>query len=308
MFNFRIFGYDFYYIFYTFILYSIAGWVYETTYCSISRKCFVNRGFLNGPIIPIYGFGAVLICIILSPVSHHYLLLFVGGMFLATLLEYVTSFLMEKIFHAKWWDYSERKFNIQGRICLSASLFWGVLAVVMTYFLKPISNDLIDLIPRRTGQKLAMAIMFVGTVDLVVTILSTLSLNRVLLRMHNMREELVTYLEKSRVYASKEELGKLLEGKTLTEAFAGIKEKVEKLKEKKESRVHYLELEEKITAWRDKYGKHSEQLQLVQKRLLRAFPNMKSTKHEFALNDIKIRLKELKKIKKENIKNVKQDK
>ena len=97
--------------------YSVVGWIYESTLCSVRAHKFINRGFLNGPYCPIYGWGAVLDILILGKVQNPVLLFFLGAIVTCS-LEYFTSYIMEKLFHARWWDYSKRKFNINGRVCL----------------------------------------------------------------------------------------------------------------------------------------------------------------------------------------------
>lgn len=302
MFSAKILGFDFYYIFYTFLLYSLFGWVYESCLVSVRNKTFVNRGFLNGPIIPIYGAGAVLICIILDPVSRNLFLVFLGGMLLATILEFVTSYVMEKLFHAKWWDYSRYKYNIQGRICPIVSVFWGILSVLMTVFLKPVSNSLIHKIPRKIGEKLAVFIIVIIAVDFVSTVISTLKLNQKLASMYKLREEFATYMEKSKLYASKEELRKKLENGNMAEFLENLRARIEEAKGNKEHTGRYAELEEKVRLWKEKYTTHSSHLHIIQRRLLKAFPNMKSTNNEYMLTDLRAYLRE----KRENKKNKKE--
>ena len=308
MFSINIFGFDFYYIFYTFLLYSILGWVYESCLVSVKRKALVNRGFLNGPIIPIYGAGAVLICIILDPVSKNLLLVFLGGMVLATILEFVTSYAMEKLFHAKWWDYSNYRYNLQGRICPIVSLFWGALSVLMTVFLKPLSNSLIHRIPRRIGEILAIIMILILIVDLVTTVISTINLNQKLANMRKLREEFATYIEKSRLYASKEELRKKLESGNIAEFLESLRIRLEESKTSKDHNGRYTEIEEKTRSWKDKYAKHSDHVHIIQRRLLKAFPNMKSTNNEYMLTDLRGYLREKREIKKINKTNKKRDK
>ena len=114
-------GVDLYHIINWFFIYSFLGWVWETFYVSIKHGEFINRGFINGPFCTIYGFGAISVYLILKPIEDNLLFLFLGGIVVATLLEYITAVLMESIFHTSWWDYSDNKFNFQGRICWSIS-------------------------------------------------------------------------------------------------------------------------------------------------------------------------------------------
>ena len=127
MWDFTINGVDFYHIANWFYIYSFLGWLWETCYVSVRKGKLINRGFINGPLCTIYGCGALAVYLILLPISDNLLLLFVGGVVVATALEYVTAVLMENIFHTSWWDYSDNKFNFQGRICLGCSLGGGCL-------------------------------------------------------------------------------------------------------------------------------------------------------------------------------------
>ena len=122
MWNLTIAGVDLYHIVSWFIIYSFFGWVWETSYVSLKEGEYINRGFINGPFCTIYGAGAISVYLILKPVEQNLLLLFLGGIIVATVLEYFTAVLMESIFHTSWWNYSDKKFNFQGRICLGASL------------------------------------------------------------------------------------------------------------------------------------------------------------------------------------------
>ncbi|MCR8743811.1 putative ABC transporter permease [Romboutsia lituseburensis] len=114
-----------------FFIYSFLGWVSECIYCSIGHKKIINRGFLNGPICPIYGFGALIIIFFLKGYENKILKLFIYGIIVTSILEYVTGYLLETIFNTTWWDYSRKKFNIKGRICLKNSLLFGTMSVIL---------------------------------------------------------------------------------------------------------------------------------------------------------------------------------
>ena len=101
-----------------FFIYATAGWIMESTMISIQNKKFVNRGFLIGPVCPIYGYGVVLVSVLLKKYQNDLIITFFMSIIICGILEYFTSFFMEKIFNARWWDYSKRKFNINGRVCL----------------------------------------------------------------------------------------------------------------------------------------------------------------------------------------------
>ena len=152
MWDLTVCGIDFYHLMNWLIIYSFFGWVWETCYVSVKSGKFVNRGFINGPLCTIYGFGAVSVYVILRPFSDNLLYLYLGGVVVATALEYVTAVLMESIFHTSWWDYSDNKFNFQGRICLGASLGWGAFTVILFKVLHPLVESIVILYPVYVGE------------------------------------------------------------------------------------------------------------------------------------------------------------
>ena len=111
MWNIELLNHEIYFIFYCFIILSFFGWIWETTKKSMETRTFVNRGFLTGPILPIYGFGGTIVYLLLFPIKSQLILVFLFGAIIATVLEYITAVVMETVFHAKWWDYSEYRFN-----------------------------------------------------------------------------------------------------------------------------------------------------------------------------------------------------
>ena len=163
MWNLTVCGIDFYHLMNWLIIYSFFGWVWETCYVSVKSGKFVNRGFINGPLCTIYGFGAVSVYVILRPFSDNLLYLYLGGVVVATALEYVTAVLMESIFHTSWWDYSDNKFNFQGRICLGASLGWGVFTVILFKVLHPLVESIVILYPVYVGE-IGICVIGVGYV------------------------------------------------------------------------------------------------------------------------------------------------
>ena len=163
MWNLTVCGIDFYHLMNWLIIYSFFGWVWETCYVSVKSGKFVNRGFINGPLCTIYGFGAVSVYMILRPFSDNLLYLYLGGIVVATALEYVTAVLMESIFHTSWWDYSDNKFNSQGRICLGASLGWGAFTVILFKVLHPFVESIVILYPVYVGE-IGICVIGVGYV------------------------------------------------------------------------------------------------------------------------------------------------
>ena len=153
-----------------FIIYSFLGWCCETVYCSILQKKFVNRGFLYGPLCPIYGCGALLVLYLLRDVRTSILPLFLSGMVVTTILEYLTSVLLEKLFHMKWWDYSAMPFNINGRVCLLPSCDFVTLSVCVVMLLHPAVTRLVGRIPGPVQLLLAGLLSAVILTDTIYTV------------------------------------------------------------------------------------------------------------------------------------------
>lgn len=169
---------SFSYLVILFSVYSFIGWAMETMYCSIMSQKFVYRGFLIGPVCPIYGFGALGVIFILSPFENHPELVFLFGIILTSVLEYVVSVILEKLFKKSWWDYSDRKFNVNGRICLMNSALWGLLSLFLIYVAHPLLSKLLVLVPLQTAAFAAglFTILFAG--DLILSVRNTLDFNR----------------------------------------------------------------------------------------------------------------------------------
>lgn len=135
--------YNISYIFIQFIIYSVLGYISEVIYCSFLQKKWVNRGFLFGPLCPIYGFGAILTIYTLKEYLDDPIIVFVMGMLITSILEYFTSYIFEKIFNNKWWDYSYRKDSINGRICLQNSILFGFGILIVLYIVNPVVDNII---------------------------------------------------------------------------------------------------------------------------------------------------------------------
>ena len=172
-----------------FFLYCFLGWVWESCYVSAKRRQWVNRGFLHGPMLPIYGTGAVIILLATIPVRDSLWLVFLLGMLAATALEYVTGAAMEALFKVRYWDYSKQRFQFQGYICLRSSLCWGFLGLILTSVIHP------------PIEKLVLGLPFIGLIvidvlfsaafisDVIVSVRSALDLAKVLEELDRLREQ-----------------------------------------------------------------------------------------------------------------------
>ena len=173
-----------------FTIFSMIGWFCESIYCSIPAKKFINRGFLNGPFCPVYGVGGVLVTSLLVPFQENWGILFIAGMLITSIVEYITGFLLEKLFHTKWWDYSQKKFNLHGRVCLKNSLLFGVMSVLVMKVIFPPISRLIDRIPSSWLPVIAVILIVYFAADTYATVRSILQLNGKLAELERALEDL----------------------------------------------------------------------------------------------------------------------
>ena len=157
------------YLFLQFIIYAFLGWLVETIYVWIKTKKLVDRGFLIGPYCPIYGVGVLLIINFLEDYMNNYLVLFILSVVICMVLEYVTSYLMEKIFNARWWDYSNRKFNINGRICLETAIPFGIGGMIIMYIVNPIIIIILDNLSDNFIILLGLFFFLVFLIDFIIS-------------------------------------------------------------------------------------------------------------------------------------------
>ena len=144
-------GFSLYHILAYFLIYSCIGWCLEVIYAAATTGQLVNRGFLNGPVCPIYGFGMIIVLFTLSPLADNLLLLYLGGVILPSVLELVGGWALYKLYHTRWWDYSDFPFNIGGYICLEFSLLWGVGTVVVMKAVHPVIAGFVEMVPQMVG-------------------------------------------------------------------------------------------------------------------------------------------------------------
>ncbi len=171
-----------------FMIYSFMGWVYETIFCTIKERKWENRGFLYGPVCPIYGIGAVIISVIMEVTLEKGITLSAWQIFIIStigsmVLEYVTSWGLEKLFHATWWDYSNFPLNIHGRISLFTSLGFGLAGMLIVYVIEPFTVNTLSYIAPIIIELLALCFLFVFAVDLTLTVTALMHFDRTIVRM-----------------------------------------------------------------------------------------------------------------------------
>jgi len=236
-----VFGIPISLLFLYFIVYSFLGWIMETTYCSIVEKRFVVRGFLYGPICPIYGVGVLMMICWFAPLKGNPFLFYVVATAVMSAWEYFVGWFLEATTHIKYWDYSMFRFNLNGRICLWVCLTWGVLAYVVIFWVHPLVSGVLDLIPHLARYITDSVMLAVLAVDVTVTIRQLMLVTKLMGKLNDVNEELRLQLAlgkaelNDRLDAAREELTDRLEAaKDSAKAAlpAGSGEKVEALRAK----------------------------------------------------------------------------
>ena len=185
-----------------FFFYCFCGWVWESCYVSLCQRHWVNRGFLRGPLLPIYGSGAIIILFVTLPVAGNLWLVWLFGMLAATALEYVTGAAMESLFKVRYWDYSKQKFNLNGHICLSSSIAWGFFSILLVRFIHPPIARLLADVPAWLVDPLALVLTAVFTVDVVQSVQAALDLKEMLSKLTEENEELRRLAKRAEVAAA----------------------------------------------------------------------------------------------------------
>lgn len=257
------------------ILYSFFGWILESVSKTIAQRKFVNSGFLNGPICPIYGCGAIIMILCLNSLKDNIFLLFVVSFIVLSIWEYIVGVLLEKIFKTKYWDYSHLKFNIKGRVCLKNSIFWGILGVLFIKYIHPFIETKIVLIPLDILIYTNIILYIAVIVDTVASSIKTIRLDKAIAKLEEIENN--------------------------------IKERIEELKEQRKNRSAkgLQDLEQIIRDLRINQTRLKIKLYKRARRLKQAFPSMKSESITNFLSE-KIDLKSLKKYMKDIKNKIKQ--
>ena len=317
---------NFYELVWIFIIYAFIGWCTEVSYAALDTGKFVNRGFLNGPYCPIYGCGVVIVVAILTPLKENLLILFAGSFLLTSVLEYITGYILEKVFHNKWWDYSDKPFNIKGYVCLKFSIYWGLACTFIMDIIHPIIYAAICFIPFVIGVVLLSIIMCVFAADCIITVTTILKFNKRLKVMdemaasihrlsdeigENIYENVTDVIEKSakfqethvelmdKISETKENISELPQtakmkiAETTGAAKDKLAEKAENYaasrEEKKRERELALEEKKRERAeLMERYEKLYEEKSFGFQRLMKAFPDMKSRDNNETLEKFKI--------------------
>lgn len=200
-----------------FTLYSVVGWLIETIWCSVADKKLVSRGFLSGPWCPIYGFSALMILGFNSWLGKNPFVIFLVSMAAASVMEYVTSWILEKLFQMRWWDYSHRRFNLKGRVCLGNSLLFGFLGVGLTLFIHPLTESIINRIPNDILRVITSLLVALFVVDLTRTLEATIGLHERMKSLKKLLQELEQYQKEYAWYNLADPAGNVQRLRTICE-------------------------------------------------------------------------------------------
>lgn len=296
-----------------FYIYGFLGWCAEVAFAAVKEKKFVNRGFLNGPICPIYGIGVTAVIGALAAYRGSLPVLYLLSVILVTLLEWITGFLLEKLFHHRWWDYSRMPLNIGGYVCVLFSLIWGICCVVIVRFVHPAIAAVCSFLPHWLGWSLSALFGAVLIADLYVTVSNILKFNRTLAQMEALGAELhrISDMLGENIYRNMkegmelQELVKSKAGQTAEDMRAKAEDiraragqTAEEIRIKAEQRAE--EMRNRYLSLKQKYQETAEGLSLVNRRLLKAFPLMKPSRYETEFADLKQQLGRLRKKTKAN--------
>ncbi len=204
--NFEILNVSVYHIINYLIIYSFIGWLWESCYVSVCERRLVNRGFITGPLCTIYGWGAVSIYLVLKPLTGKWILLYFAGVALTTSLEYITAVVMEGLFHTSWWDYTEKKLNYKGRICLESSLFWGVATLLLFSVLQPFVDKIVALYSFEKGKIYVSIILIFYSIDYVFAVIAAMDVSKQLQKWDEVFDSFIAGIRNSKLYQSGEEI------------------------------------------------------------------------------------------------------
>lgn len=283
-----------------FYFYCFFGWCFESSYVSIKSRKLVNRGFMRGPFLPLYGSGGIMMLIVSMPFQDNIVLTYLAGVVGATALEYVTGVTMEALFKVRYWDYSKNRFNFQGHICLGSSLAWGGLTILMTHVIhKPIERMTLS-IPDTTLTVITSVITVYIVVDFTLSFKAALDLRDILVRIERAREELermqhrldviiaVTNDEKEQKKQERElRMAEL--STSLEQRFNGIKELIQsKPMEYSESvKEEIAELRARFNVYMERRKNYRGLLDFYKRDMIRNNPIVASNKFKDALDELK---------------------
>ena len=295
--NTMVCGFSLYQILAFFLIYSCLGWCLEVIYAAVSTGQLVNRGFLNGPVCPIYGFGMIIVLFTLSPLADNLLLLYLGGVILPSVLELVGGWALYKLYHTRWWDYSDFPFNIGGYICLEFSLLWGVGTVVVMKAVHPVIAGFVEMVPQMVGFVLMCILYACYAADVVVTAFAASDLARELDALEKVADSMhavsdamtellgTTAMEAARKSSQEARLN-------ASEAATAVKLAAKGTAERTAELLRLEQLAEELQARSEEMRARTRSSKYFGKgRMLRAYPKLRHGEKHRSLDELRERLK-----------------
>ena len=290
-----------------FFIYCFFGWIFESTYVSLCKHRFVNRGFMRGPFLPLYGSGAILMLFVSIPVENHLALVYLAGCIAATALEYVTGVCMEKLFKVRYWDYSKQKFNYKGQICLSSTLAWGGLTIFLLKVIHPPIERFVLGLPTQLVSVVTHVLTALVGVDMALSFKAALDVRDVLVKLTALKGDLDNLQNRANVIVAfaqadmlekKEELEKRLEER-LEGPLARLESTVSRLEAQKEKLGEKLPefegLKTRVAVTRERLTQVKKNgLDFYGRSLLKSSPSATSEEFKEALKMLKESLEERK--------------
>jgi len=281
-----------------FLIYSGIGWIVEVCYQAVTKANIVNRGFLNGPVCPVYGAGAICLLLLLYGLDMgaveeiNPLVVFLSGTLITTVIELAAGWILDRLFHTRWWDYSQKPFNLHGYICLEFSLIWGFSVTFAARIIHPLVSRLsVGLIPERYGWPILGVLYLAYFADLVVTVAILRGLNKRLEELDRIRKQMRVLSDRMSVQIGENALEttqKLQEAK--------VQHALGKAELRAELEVTRKEAQERLQELRARSEQLSQGLvssrHLGAGRILNAFPSMRHEKYHEALDEVKTRLRQ----------------
>lgn len=295
MYQYNIFQWLFFFYFYCFF-----GWCFESTYVSLKQKKLVNRGFMRGPFLPLYGTGAIMMLVVSMPFQDNVFLTYLAGVVGATILEYITGVTMEALFKVRYWDYSNQPFNFQGQICLGSSIAWGFLTILMTRVVhKPIETFVLS-IPMNVLTIVTSIITVYIVADFTLSFKAAMDLRDILVKMEKAKEEMARIQRRLDVlvaFSNEEKEEKKQERELrMNELAASLEQRFAKAKEavaskplaySENAKEEIAELRTRFNLYMERRKGSREMLGFYKRDMIRNNPTMVSKKFKDAFEDLK---------------------
>lgn len=261
-----------------FFIYCFLGWVWESCYVSIKKREWINRGFLHGPMLPIYGSGAIIVLLCTIGVRDQIVLTFLFGMIGATILEYVTGACMERLFRVRYWDYSHMPLNLKGYICLPVSLGWGVFSVLLMRVIHVPIENLVLQIPERIAEVVSVVCSSAFAVDFTLSFSEAMDLRDMLIRLSDSNEKIQRLQKRLEVVSAFAEDGLMQYQMKREERKMSRKEFLERMieRQRENRRMMLVELIDRVNESIDAGLEKREELQKIKTQIEQEFKNIGS--------------------------------